>query len=179
MKESYFFLIASLCLLFSYQSQAQVYLNWAASGANDGTSWTDAYNYISDALEDTPVGGQIWVAKGVYKPGGFNPSLTVSLEFPHDMELYGGFNGTETMLSQRDVANNVTVVSGDHNDDDVPNDFQINRSDNARHIMWLTDTITNATIIDGFTFASGSTTVTPAPAGGLVNGVMDNNRQFY
>jgi len=42
-----------------------------AAGAGDGSTWTDAYNNLRDALAGAMPGDQIWVAAGTYTPGGF------------------------------------------------------------------------------------------------------------
>jgi hypothetical protein len=61
------------------------------------------------------------------------------------------------MLSQRDYVNNETRLTGDVMGDDLHNDFTTNRSDNNLHVMWVTDTITNSTVIDGFIVEHGQT----------------------
>ncbi len=157
MKSRHTIYITCLFLTMSCYLSGQVFVKSDAVGANNGTSWADAYNDLGMALGNAPAGAQIWVAKGNYKPGGAAPTITDFFTLPHDLELYGGFAGTESMLGDRDVDLNETILSGDHNEDDLPNDYTTNRTDNAQHIMWLTDTITNATIIDGFTFVSGTT----------------------
>ena len=44
----------------------------ATAGSNNGTSWTDAYVYLQDALDFTNSNGtsyyEIWVEEGVYYP---------------------------------------------------------------------------------------------------------------
>ena len=46
-----------------------IYVDAGADGGNDGSTWTDAYNYLQDALNKPPTSGdQIWVAQGTYKP---------------------------------------------------------------------------------------------------------------
>lgn len=156
MKNNYF--LSFICLLFFAGSlSAQIYVDQGASGSNDGTSWANAYTDLSDAIAASSPGDQLWVAAGTYKPGGAAPSIDTFFRMQHDLELYGGFNGTESMLDERDWVANVTNLSGDYNDDDSDADITLNRTDNAKHVMWLTDTITSASIIDGFTVRNGNT----------------------
>ncbi len=148
------FVIALLC---ANQLTAQTYVKSDASGANDGSSWTDAYTDLSDALSNSAPNDEIWVAAGTYKPGGATPSTVSFFTFPHDLSLYGGFTGTESMLSERDWETNETILSGDHLDNDVDNDWDNFKDDNSRHVMWLTDTVTTASTVDGFTIRNGNT----------------------
>lgn len=146
-----------IAIFFATSLQAQIYVNHAATGANDGSSWTDAYTDLSDALSNSVPNDEIWVAAGTYKPGGATPSVDTFFTFPHDLSLYGGFAGTEANLSERDWTANETILSGDHNDDDIDDDFTTNKIDNSLHVMWLTDTVTAASTIDGFTVRNGIT----------------------
>ena len=146
------FFTLSFCLLLclvSVNLSGQVFVNAATSGNNDGTSWANAYTDLDAALMAAPLGAEVWVAAGVYLPGGDTPSRDASFTLPHDMSLYGGFSGTESSLSERNAQANVTQLSGDHNGDDIRDNFTTNRTDNSRHVIFLTDTITSATTIDG------------------------------
>ncbi|MEM1216744.1 MAG: hypothetical protein AAGJ82_13705, partial [Bacteroidota bacterium] len=118
-------------LLSSFSLSAQVYVNQTATGSNDGTSWTDAYTDLSAALSATSTGDEVWVAAGTYLPGDNRNDF---FRFPHDLQVYGGFNGTESALEDRDVNANTTILSGDLNGDDVQGNFTTNRTDNARHV---------------------------------------------
>ncbi len=61
-------------LLISQFINAQVYVNLNAAGANDGSSWTDAFTDLQDAI-DTTNGRDIWLAAGVYTPpNSFDPA---------------------------------------------------------------------------------------------------------
>ncbi len=151
-------LFLSVILLFISQiATAQVFVNDDASGANDGSSWANAYTDLQEALNNAALNGEIWVAAGVYKPGVGTPSIDNSFTFFQDLKLYGGFAGTETTLADRDITTNLTVLSGDLSGDDTPGNFNSNRTDNVKHIINLTDTISAATVISGFTFSGGNT----------------------
>ncbi len=136
---------------------AQVYVDINATGNNDGTSWTDAYTNLQDAIDNTNLPTQIWVAQGTYLPtAGTGNGRTFKLE-NKVVEIYGGFNGTETALNQRDFRNNVTILSGDLNGDDNANisNTEATRADNSYHVVSLKGTGIG-TIIDGFTISDGN-----------------------
>lgn len=135
----------------SYSSNCNygpVYVDANASGANNGSSWADAYTTINAALTNASPNSKIWVAKGVYKPTAQNTPLEIN---ETSIAIYGGFDGTETQLSDRDLSlintTNATVITGDMNGDDIDGDFASNKSDNADRLI-LVDA-TNITI-DGF-----------------------------
>jgi len=142
-------------MAFVNTATAQIYVNTAASGMNNGTSWANAYTDLQSALASANPNDQIWIAQGTYSPGTATSDY-YSIEVP-GIQLFGGFNGTETMLSQRDFVNNETRLSGDVQGDDTNNDFTTNRSENNLHVMWVDDTITNTTIIDGLIIEHGNT----------------------
>ena len=89
---------------------AQIYVNLAATGANNGSSWTDAYLDLQDALANT-TSGEIWVAKGTYYPTS-STDRNVSFVLNQNVDLYGGFAGNETSISQRNISVNKTELSG-------------------------------------------------------------------
>lgn len=135
----------------SYSSNCNygpVYVDANASGANDGSSWIDAYTTIDAALAVAGPNRKIWVAKGVYMPSAQNTPLEIN---DTSISIFGGFDGTETQLSDRDLTlintTNATVITGDMNGDDIDGDFTSNKSDNADRLI-LVDA-TNITI-DGF-----------------------------
>ncbi len=123
------------------------YVKWDATGSNNGTSWTDAYTDLQLALASASSGDEIWVAAGTYKPtSGTNRSISFNLK--NGVAVYGGFAGTETLLSQRDFQTNVTILSGDIG-------VVGNTSDNSYHVMVGSNT-GNSSVLDGFTITGGN-----------------------
>ncbi len=134
----------------------RLFVNDDATGANNGTSWTDAFNDLQDALAIAQAGDQIWVAEGHYQPAAMGGSEAATYLVDKDILLYGGFAATEERLSERgNPADFPTILSGDLNGDDVENDFETNRGDNVRNVMIVGSEVTNAAVIDGFIFQNG------------------------
>ena len=82
-----------------------------AGGVADGTSWTDALLHPQDGINLAGPGDQVWVAAGNYI--WLNPGDPMVLNLSSDVAVYGGFDGTESCLEQRDYTNNVTTLNGD------------------------------------------------------------------
>jgi len=89
-----------------------VYVNNTASGNNNGTSWSNAYNQLFDAINNAQVNDHIWVAAGTYLPVPNPDRLTPFYVNTDSLHIYGGFAGNETDFSQRDWRNNETILSG-------------------------------------------------------------------
>ncbi|MDX1686171.1 MAG: hypothetical protein R3275_13115, partial [Saprospiraceae bacterium] len=134
-----------------------VYVDIDAVGNNDGTSWANAYTDLSIAIDSSGAGSEIWVAEGTYIPGGQIPTRGSSFVIENDIRLYGGFNGTEDNLSQRNILANRTILSGDINGDDIEGDFVNFRSENCRHVVFVAPGVSNGCVIDGFTVSGGHT----------------------
>jgi len=145
----------SFILLFSVLNlNGQVYVDADANGTNDGSTWANAFTDLSDALSAT-AGGQIWVADGTYTPGSGSPDTSSSFIISSSISLYGGFNGTESSLDQRNFTMNQTILNGDVNGDDV-GDFNTNRTDNVHNIV-VVDSLLVGSTIDGFIIDGGHT----------------------
>ena len=140
-------------------------------GAGDCSSWANACS-LQSALA-TASSNEIWVAAGTYKPdAGTDRSATFQLK--NGVALYGGFAGTETARNQRNPEINLTILSGDidNNDSQTPIITDLNsvtgNSTNSRHVVTGAD---NA-ILDGFIITAGYADGPDAPfhdGGGMYN----------
>ena len=101
-------LISFLAVLQSAPAFAAViYVNGAATGTGDGSSWTDAVTTIPAAITIAVAGDELWIAKGAYT-GTSSPIITMK----DGVSLYGGFLGTETARTQRNPAVHTTTIDG-------------------------------------------------------------------
>jgi len=117
--------------------------------SGDCTSWGTACS-LEYAITMARAGDQVWVKAGTYKPSGGTRDSSIDLK--NGIEIYGGFNGTETLLNQRNPGLNQTILSGDLNGDD--NGFA-NNSENVYHVVNASG-VNNLTILDGFTIIGGN-----------------------
>ncbi|MBP6826454.1 MAG: T9SS type A sorting domain-containing protein [Saprospiraceae bacterium] len=156
MKQLFQLMLFCISLMTATHAAAQVlYVKSNAAGANNGTSWADAYTSLDAALAVAVPGGQVWVAAGVYKSSNPTPK---SFNVQSGVQLYGGFAGTETALSQRNYETNVTILSGDISGNDISGDFTQNRTDNALHVLYVQNgNPSDRAVIDGFRIAGGNT----------------------
>ncbi|NJO07962.1 MAG: hypothetical protein HC876_21950, partial [Chloroflexaceae bacterium] len=125
--------------------------------SGDGLTWATAKRNLQTALALASAGAEIWVADGTYYPdegtGQTNDNRASTFTLKDGVAIYGGFAGTETLLSERDVAANVAILSGDLQQNDTPN-FG-NNADNALHVVTGSGTDSTA-VLDGFTITAGN-----------------------
>lgn len=95
-----------------------IYVKYNASGSNNGTTWANAYTSLKTALEVAGNFDEVWVAAGTYKPHASDVNVTFQVFESNDIEIYGGFAGSESTLAARNVASNPTILSGDLGNDD-------------------------------------------------------------
>ncbi len=126
---------------------AILYVNAAATGSNDGSSWTNAYTSLQSGLAAAVAPDEIRVAAATYRPTATS-DRTVSFALKNGVGVYGGFNGTETTRSQRDPVVNVTILSGDLG---TPG----SSIDNSHHVVTADATVTTSGVLDGFTVTAG------------------------
>ncbi|MGB0431265.1 MAG: hypothetical protein ACPGLV_12385 [Bacteroidia bacterium] len=146
-----FFTTILLIGMFTCASAADIYVNHLASGANDGTSWTDAYTELQDALDNAAGGDNIKIAEGTYIPKytltGSTTSSTDRNNAFHiankDVTISGGWDasvGTQTGGN--------TILSGDIGTASVS-------TDNTYHVF-VSVGQTNSAIFENLVFTDGS-----------------------
>jgi hypothetical protein len=124
-----------------------IYVDTDVIGGNDdGTSWQDSYSILQFAIGEAEYGDTIWVAEGTYKPT--NSSFrTIYFSLNNGVKWYGGFQGNETELSQRDYELYPTILSGDIG-------IQGDSTDNSYHVIYSMDA-DSTTVLDGFQIREG------------------------
>ena len=137
-------------LIWAPVASAQVtYVDANATGNSSGVDWANAFQDLTTALASTTQ-GEIWVAQGRYHPGQPGDPSSSTFLIPADVALYGGFNGTETSLNQRDPEANTTILDGDLRRNDVLSRY----GDNATTVVTLVNG-TSLNILDGFVIQGG------------------------
>ena len=114
------------------------------TGTGDGSSWANAANdlawtlniarRIQEVYDITP---EIWVAEGTYYGDGTDYT---AFNIYNGMKLYGGFAGSESALSQRDVTAHLTILDGQNR---------------QRVMTQQSASYSDTLVIDGFTFQNG------------------------
>ena len=154
----------SVCgLLGLAEAQTVVYVDEDAAGANNGSSWCNAYVHLQDALAAAAAPGstvsEIRVAAGTYLPdegaGQVAGNRSATFRLIDGVALIGGYAGCGAPNPDaRDPDSYDTVLDGDLLGDDLPN--FVNRTDNVYHVVTNDDpSTTNTTVIDGFTIRGG------------------------
>ena len=144
---------ALFILLFTVLSGLQrveakvIYVNTTAGSGGDGTSWPTAFRYLQDALTFSSEGDEVWIAGGTYFPDDGDSvtegDRTATFGLKQNVKLYGGFEGGELNITQRNPVTNVTTLSGEIS---------------TEKIYWSLHVITSVggATVDGFTVTKGN-----------------------
>ena len=115
------------------------------TGTGDASSWANATNNLTWAMntaalvrETFGTSTEVWVAEGTYYGEDGDNAFTMV----DGVNVYGGFAGTETELSQRDIDNHPTVLDGQ----------------NIRRVLYQPTAFDERTVWDGFTLQNGNVT---------------------
>jgi hypothetical protein len=140
----------------SHTHAAVLYVDDSASGAGNGTSWSDAYVALQDALAAAVSGSEIWTAAGTYEPdrgaGQILGDRSATFRLLSGVALYGGFGGHEVSRDERDPALHLAILSGDLARDDLPD--WVNHAENSYHVVSAAG-VDSTAVLDGFTIQGG------------------------
>ncbi|MBN2271588.1 MAG: hypothetical protein JXN61_13300 [Sedimentisphaerales bacterium] len=165
-------LAITACILSIPAADARtIHVDADATGANDGTSWEDAYFYLQDALMFAVAGDEIRVAQGIYRPdrSAAEPNGTgdrmATFRLINGVAIKGGYAGfSEPDPNARDIELYETVLRGDldENDIDVNNPADLldepTRAENSYHVVIGSGTDETG-VLDGFTITAGNANV--------------------
>jgi hypothetical protein len=138
-----------------------VFVDATATGAHDGSSWTDACTSLQDGLAAAAQAGkpvEVRVAQGVYKPdqgAGITPGdRAATFWLLNGVTLKGGYAGLiGPDPNARDIELHATILSGDLAGNDDSTDQTVH--ENSSHVVTASGTDPTA-VMDGFTIAGGS-----------------------
>ncbi|MCP4608189.1 MAG: hypothetical protein GY845_05695 [Planctomycetes bacterium] len=155
------FLLVVLCTVATGEV---IYVDDDAAGANDGSSWSDAFTDLQDALAAALEGDEIHVAGGIYTPTQDPLDHEATFDLKNDISITGGYAGLSGMYPNfRHTKFFTTILSGDidHNDDIVdPN----TNEGNSHHVVTCTGA-SNAAVLEGVTITGGYSDMTGGRGG--------------
>ncbi len=180
-------MVMAVCTLLAGLSGAApgkiIYVDDDAAGANDGSSWANAFVRLQLAIALAEAGDEIRVAQGLYKPDPYwsippagreprggsvevAPKTTASTSFrlTGGVAIRGGFAGVGAEdPDARDFERYGTVLSGDLNGDDIAAwglghlIYESSRDDNSLFVVESTSrTVGSTTVLDGFTIEAAT-----------------------
>gem|GEM_PF-305830 len=134
------------------------YVDDDATGENDGSSWSNAFTHLQDALNVAAGGDEIRVAQGTYRPNdgvvGIRGERELTFQLKNGVTVKAGYAGFgEPDPDARDVELYETILSGDLSGNDEP-DF-VNNDENSYHIVNGAGTSSTA-VLDGFIITGGN-----------------------
>ncbi len=141
--------------------QAQViYVTPYGSGLKDGTSWGNSldgnsaalsgYTRLAEAIKAASSGNVFWIGEGTYFICTDNDRKKY-FEMGQGIKLYGGFQGTESDTTERNIALHPTIFSGDIGVKD-------NSTDNNYNLLILNPDASissDSSVIDGIKLEKG------------------------
>jgi hypothetical protein len=158
----------AVVLLQTAVSAAVYYVDDSATGANNGSSWADAFVDLQRALDAAISGDEIRVGQGTYRPAGINGDPMASFTLIEGVVIRGGFAGAGAgQPDERNVMAYKSILSGDLNGDDVEapldfDDMQVvytwandpSHADNSQCVV-KAEEVGESTVLEGFVIMAG------------------------
>jgi serine protease len=130
--------------------QQSYYVDSTAPGLNNGTSWSNAFHEIQEALQLATPGARIFVAEGTYLPD-WNPVTNVrtgnradTFQMKNGVTLLGGYPQGG---GARDPGTHPSILSGSIG--------AAGTSDDSYHVVTAGAAIDDSAVLDGFTVSFG------------------------
>lgn len=152
-------------------TDSTIYVDLEATGANNGTSWEDAFIDLQSAMDVAVEGDQVWVAAGTYLPTAEHCGAGdryQSFQLKNGVGVYGGFDPSAGDIGwgDRDWEANAVILSGDIG---LPGD----NSDNSYHVFChpYDLNLDSSAVLEGFIIQDGNANGNnfEAVGGGMLN----------
>jgi len=104
-----YYTLLLIAFLIGLSTTAQVYVSPAGSGTESGNSWANATTIAglyANHMNNGYVSDEIWLLEGSYDLA-FNQGRGLIF-------IYGGFNGTESLKSERNLTQNITIIENNY-----------------------------------------------------------------
>lgn len=129
--------VASLLMLSACSVAKTVYVKYDSPTDGPGTSWSNAYHRVTNAILTASAGDSLWVARGTY-----NESFRIDT----GIAVYGGFAGTESNLTDRPAFPRPAID---------PSESILDGTNMSDSTVRMAASASSATRLDGFTVANG------------------------
>ena len=143
---------------YEFQSSPTLPIRYVRAGASgNGVSWQFPSGDLQEMINESSAGNEIWVTKGTYMPNRKASDLNTitpgsrenAFVLKSGVKIYGGFEGNEGQMAQRNFNQQESILSG-----------EMNSGNKSYHVVVAVGTesnpIGNATTLNGFTIQAGN-----------------------
>ena len=167
MKNIYVLMIVILMWIPSAMATIR-YVSASGDGTKDGSSWINAAagNTLQAIINSSVANDEVWVKSGTYYPTATTDRI-ISFSMKNGVFIYGGFAGTETLLTQRNLrCGPISILSGEIG--------LAGNTDNSYHVISNGSGLNNTAILDGFVIRDAYDNRAVSNSAGLGGGIYNN-----